>query len=426
MQSANDLDLPYLATDSEEIAADPLRFVEAARRQHPWLARCHMGLAVTEYQAMKDVLYRDDKLKMPNEQIVQLMGAEGTGWGRFTNEIMLSRSDAEHARMRGSVAEAFTPRAINRLRPLMRGVVADLLDEWAPKGAFDFADFASHFPVRVMFSLIGADPSLIPGIRAALEIQGASFNLQPENMPQIEAAYQQEWAFVDRLIAERGPNGGHGDLLDDLIAAHTSGALDDVELRHMLIFLFAAGYDTSKNQLTLIMNAMLGDPAAWRRCAEDRPFCDKVVEEALRFTSPANNYRTVVEDLEYRGVVLPKGAMVFFPLGIAGRDPQAFSEPGKFDPERTHPNRHIAFGRGMHLCLGQYLARAQLEEGVHLIAQRITHPRPAGEVTWRPFPGVWGIKSLPIAFDPAPRRAEPAASGEGAQAGCPFSAKPAA
>jgi cytochrome P450 len=172
---------------------------------------------------------------------------------------------------------------------------------------------------------------------------------------------------------------------------------------------------------------MLRDPALWRRCAEDRAFCDKVVEEALRFTSPANNYRTVVEDLEYRGVILPKGAMIFFPLGISGQDPLAFQEPAVFAPEHAQPNRHIAFGRGMHICLGQYLARAQLEEGVHLIAQRLTNPRLAGEVTWRPFPGVWGIRSLPIAFDPAPRRAAPRpAEAAGGASGCPVSAKPAA
>jgi cytochrome P450 len=100
--------------------------------------------------------------------------------------------------------------------------------------------------------------------------------------------------------------------------------------------------------------------------------------------------------------------MIVFPLAISGRDEAAFPHPTDFDPDRALPNRHIAFGRGMHMCLGQYLARAQIVEGVHLIAQRITNPRPAGDATWRPFPGVWGLKSLPIEFDPAPRRAETA------------------
>lgn len=404
MQSVDQLALEFLPIEEPGFAADPMPHMETARRRHPWLARCNVGYILTEYQAMKDILYQDDKLRMPNDQIVALMGAEGTGWGRFTNEMMLSRSGPEHTRLRNSVAAAFTPRSANRLRPLMRGVVSKLLDEWAPKGGFDFADFASHFPIRVMFGLIGGDPEVIPSIRSALEVQGSSYGLDPSRMPTIEASFTVLWDFVDRLIAERGPGGGHGDLLDELIAANTSGGLSDVELRHMLIFLFGAGYDTSKNMLTLIMHSMLRDRALWVRCAEDRPFCDKVVEEALRHTAPSNTFRTVTEDFEYRGVRFPKDTMIVIPLGIAGRDPAAFPEPMAFDPDRVRANRHMAFGRGMHICLGQFIARAQIEEGVHLIAQRITNPRLAGEVTWRPFPGVWGINTLPILFDPAPRR----------------------
>jgi len=351
------------------------------------------------------------------------MGARGTGWGRFTEEIMLSKSGTEHARLRGSVAEAFNPRSISRLRPLMQEVVSSLLDEGAPRGACDFAEFAADFPIRVMFALIGASPDLLPGIRSSLEIQGSSYSLEPARMPIIEEANQVLWKFVDRLIAERGPGAGKDDLLDDLIAANTSGAINDEELRIMLVFLFGAGYDTTKNLLTLTMFTMLSEPEIWARCAEDRPYCDKVVREQLRLTSPSNTYRLVTEDFEFRGVLFPKDTMLFIPLSIAGRDPGVCANAAVFDPERPEPERHLAFGRGIHICLGQSLARAQAEEGVHLIAQRITRPRLVGEVTWRPFPGVWGIKSLPIEFTPGPRRASRASSGAGAgDRVCPVSA----
>jgi cytochrome P450 len=421
MQLAQDLDLAHVPMEDDRFAEDPNPYLAAARRQHPWLARCSVGYFVTEYQAIKDIYYQDAKLRFPGDQIVDLMGAQDTGWGRFTEEMMLSRSGAEHDRLRGSVAEAFTPRAVNRLRPLMRQVVSDLLDEWAPKGGFNFAEFAANFPIRVMFGLIGADPEPLPQIQWALEVHGSSFGLDPTRMETIESAYQVLWNFVDGLIVERGPQGGHDDLLDDLIAANTGGQLSDVELRQMLVFLFGAGYDTSKNLLTLIMNSMLNDPPLWARCADERPFCDKVVEEGLRHTSPSNPYRLVVEDLEYRDVRFPAGSLLVFPLAIAGRDEASFPEPMAFNPDRTHTNRHIAFGRGMHLCLGQYLARAQLEEGLHLMAQRITNPRRAGKIAWRPFPGVWGLTSLPIAFDPAPLRPAEATQAGGEARGCPIS-----
>jgi cytochrome P450 len=412
MVSVTELELEHLPLESQELANDPGPYFASARKRHPWLAASNLGYVVTEYQAMKEILAQDDHMRFPGDLTVEIMHAQGTGWGQFTQEMMLSRDEPVHGRLRGSVAEAFTPRAVNRLRPLMRKTVADLLDEWAPKAAFDFTQFAADFPVRVMFGLIGADPAAVPGVQSSLEIHGGSYGMDPTRMPIIEAAYQHLWDFVDKLIVERGRGGGHDDLLDDLIAANTSGGLSDVELRQMLIFLFGAGYDTSKNQLTLITHALLSRPDVWARCAEDRPYCDKVVEEGFRFRSPSNTYRQLKQDLEYRDVVVPKGSMVIFPLTQAARDPASFPDPEAFDPERKHTERHLAFGRGMHLCLGQFLARANLEEGLHLIAQRITKPKLAGEVTWRPFPGTWGVRSLPITFEPAPRRAQAEAAAE--------------
>src|SRR5262249_49895325 len=162
--------------------------------------------------------------------------------------------------------------------------------------------------------------------------------------------------------------------------------------------LFAAGYDTSKNMLTLIMYLMLERPDQWKRCAADLAFCRGVTEEALRYHSVSNVPRTVIKDIVYRDVLLPTGTQLFLPLTFSGRDPEAFADPDTFNPERVSANRHLAFGRGMHICLGQFLARAQIEEGIHLMAQRLVNPRLAGELSWRPFLGVWGLRTLPIVF----------------------------
>jgi cytochrome P450 len=153
---------------------------------------------------------------------------------------------------------------------------------------------------------------------------------------------------------------------------------------------------------TLIMHTMLNHPDMWERCAKDRDYCVGVVEEMLRHTSVSNVPRTVNDEVTYRDVVFPKDSMLIFALTLSGRDPIAFPDPMAFQPERDHhTNRHIAFGRGMHMCIGQHLARAQMEEGIHLIAQRLKNPKLAGKVTWRRFPGVWGVQTLPIAFEPA-------------------------
>jgi cytochrome P450 len=330
------------------------------------------------------------------------MGAQGTGWGRFAEEQMLASAGERHVRLRGSISAAFGPGNVKRMRPVMRETVSALLDEWVPRGASDFTEFAANFPVRVMFGLIGTTPERLSEIMKSLETHGQSFNMEVEKMAEIEAAYQTLWRFVDDLIAARGPGGTRGDLLDDLIAANSSGQLSDDELRQILILMFAAGYDTSKNLLTLLMHSMIANPAIYRRCAEDQDYCRKVVKEQMRHTSPSNTYRVVTQGFDYRGVHFPAGTQLFFPLGISGRDPEVFASASNFDPDRPEKAGNLAFGRGMHICLGQFLAQATVEEGIHQIARRIASPRLMGEVTWRGFPGVWGIRNLPIEFDAAP------------------------
>jgi cytochrome P450 len=413
MQLVSELDLPHLAIQEPGFAADPIPRFAAARQHHPWLAKSDFGFIVHEYEAIRDLTWMDEKFNPSLDAVIEIMDAKNTPWGRFMLALMLSKDPPEHTRLRNSVASSFTPRTANRIRPLMRDVISDLLDEWVPRSAFDFADFASHFPIRVMFGLIGASPALLPGIKTSLETQGLSASLDKTLLPALEDAYRVLWQFVDMLVVERRRDGGGDpdDVLNRLLASQTAGDLDAEELRNMLIFLFAAGYDTSKNMLTLIMHVMIQHPEHWARCAEDRQFCDRIVEEVLRYHSVSNIYRTAREDIHYRGVIIPAGTILMLTLTVASRDPKAFPDADTFNPERRDPNRHVAFGRGIHICLGQHIARAQIQEAVHLIAQRIRHPRLAGEITWRPFPGVWGIRSLPIVFTPGAARTDQALSG---------------
>jgi cytochrome P450 len=113
-----------------------------------------------------------------------------------------------------------------------------------------------------------------------------------------------------------------------------------------------------------------------------------------------NIIRTVTDDIHYDGVHFPKGTMLIFAMTLGARDPNYFERPDDYDPDRSHSNRHVGLGRGSHICLGQHLAKAQITEAVYQIAGRMKNPRLDGEVIWRPFLGIWGLETLPIAFDP--------------------------
>jgi cytochrome P450 len=142
--------------------------------------------------------------------------------------------------------------------------------------------------------------------------------------------------------------------------------------------------------LTYTMYTLLDYPEIYARCAEDHEYCRNVIEEALRWYNPSTVARFVDSEFEYRGVTFPKDTMLFFPLSISGHDPSAFPDGERFDPERAidPQRRQIAFALGKHMCLGQY------------VAQRMRTPRLAGKPGWRPFPGSWGLRGLPIEFTP--------------------------
>ena len=407
MQPIASLSLPQMAMEDPTFAEDPFSQFKVARGHHAWLARNSFGYVVTEYAAIKDLLGMDDKLRVAHEGMIDLMNARGSRWGAFQLDSILGIGGERHKRIRDVLAPAFTPRAANEHRWLMRKVISRLLDEWAPKAQFDFEEFASHFPITVMFSLIGASPDALPLVRSSLETLGLSFSLIPDFLPQLEKAVGIMQQFVSDLVKKRRAGQRlheQPDLLDALIQAHDSGGLTTVEMDNLLIFLFVAGYDTSKNVMTLIMYELLTRPAIYERCAEDPAFCRKVIEEGLRFQNPATIPRLINEDLVYRDVLFAKDTMLFFPVSMAGRDPSAVANSDVFDPDREQSNRHMAFGRGMHICLGQFIARAQMEEALHLIAQRITRPQLAGKPGHRPFMGVWGLRGLPISFTPGPAR----------------------
>lgn len=408
MPTLDELDLPYLDMDQPAFAADPLPRFEEARAQHPWLARSKFGIVITEFTAMRELFGRDDQLRPPYADIVPVLQQEGTPWGDFTQRQLISLPVETHRFLRDTFATKFTPRYANQLRPMMRATISALLDEWAPKGRIDFEDFASNFPISVMFSLVGAPQDGIALLRDDLEAIGLAHSYEAGRFERINEGMVRLETYVETIIADRraNPHATQQDLLDLLIETSDGGNVSAQQLADLIVFFFLAGYDTSKNVLTYIIYTLLDYPEIYARCAEDHDYCRKVIEEGLRWFNPSTVARFADKEFEFRGVTFPKDTTLFFPLSISGRDPGTFGDAQTFDPERpVDPNRrHIAFALGKHMCLGQYIARAQLQEALHLIAQRMRNPKLVGEVGTRPFFGAWGLKGLPIEFTPGEAR----------------------
>src|SRR6516165_372486 len=165
MQTLVELDLPHLPMEDPACAADPFPHFTAARNKHPWLARSVFGLVVTEYGAMKDLMWMDSHLRIAIDSIVAILGAKDTAWGRMAEENIFAQQGEVHRRLRDAVAPIFTPRRANEIRPMIREAIEGLLDEWVPAGQFDFEEFASYFPVTVISKMIGGPVDAIPRLR---------------------------------------------------------------------------------------------------------------------------------------------------------------------------------------------------------------------------------------------------------------------
>lgn len=404
MQEISELDLHHLEMEQPCFGENPNPHFAEARKWHPWLASSNLGYVVTSYQAVRELMAHKDRMRWPFDTVVELMQAQGTPWGRFQQEHLMGRTGAEHARLRDVLAPSFTPRRANEHRSLMRQVICALLDEWEPKGAFDFEEFASHYPITVMCTLMGISPGIIPALRASLETMGQSVSMIPELLDELNTAFETLDAAAQQVIDEREASwkpGDEADLLDLLMEAKAEGGMSRRELADLIVFLLVGGFDTSKNMLSLVMYELVSRPQDYTRCADDLEFCGRVVDEAMRLHGASNTNRLVTEPIDYRDVRIPAGTVLWFPWGVIGCDPSVSEKPDIFDPDKQRQHPHVAFGLGPHICLGKFIARALLAEGVHLIAQRIANPTSPGPNGWRSFLGVWGIRGLPISFEPA-------------------------
>lgn len=398
-----ELDLPFLPIEDPQFSFDPVERFIAAREHHPWLAKTTVAYMVTEHAAMRGLMRNDECMVMGFNEVVEYMGAAGTPWGEFIKGMIQSQSGETHLRLRTALRSAFSPRMANRYRGVMREQVNALLDEWLPKGRFDFEEFASFYPISVMCRMIGIPTDIIPHLRSSLEAMGLAMSMDRKFLPQLQEGTMLLEETAREVVAGRRAGkrpSDEQDLLDIVLDVRERDEMSEEELIKLLIFMFVGGYDTSKNVITLMMYTLLDKPDIYAKCAESLDYSRKVMHETLRFNNPATSTRKVTRGFDFRGVHFPAETLIMFPWSMSGRDETSVDDPHTFDPDRPGVRQsHFTFGMGAHICLGQFIGMAQVEEGFHVIAQRLKNPRLVGEPGWRPFPGVWGVAGLPIEFD---------------------------
>jgi cytochrome P450 len=361
---------------------------------------------VTRYEDVVAVLkderfVKDWRKAMTPEQLVQIPSIPEAM--RPLSENMLDKDPPDHERLRRLVSKAFTPRLIERMRPRVQEIADALLDAVEEGGEMDLIDdYAFPLPIIVIAELLGVPAEARNNFRewsnAAVSGDTTQEYVEKVLLPHMEAFV----GYLRAMFEEKRKNPKE-DLISALVRAEEAGdKLSEDELLAMVFLLLIAGHETTVNLIGNGTLALLQHPGELQKLKSDPALIKPAVEELLRYDGPVetSTERFAREDVRIGDTVIPKGEMVMVVIAAADHDPERFPEPDELDITRPD-NKHLAFGKGIHHCLGAPLARMEGQIALGTLLRRMPNLRLKGSpesLTWRPGLVLRGLRSLPVEF----------------------------
>ena len=395
MKSFNPMDPEFLA--------DPYPTYHRLRAEDP-VHQSPLGFWVlTRYEDVSAVLRDPRFIKEP---LAALVAARfGADVPRGMGLSMLDRDPPDHTRLRALVSKAFTPRVVEGLRPRIREIVDGLIVRAQAVGAMDLIEeFAYPIPVNVICEMMGVpvqDHERFKGWSLDIARGLDSVWLPPDSeVPRRSAAARHAISgYFRELIAARRAS-PRGDLLSALIAAEEAGdKLSEEELVATCILILIAGHETTVNLIGNGVLALLRHPDELDRLRRTPALITSAVEELLRYDGPVQRTaRVASDDATIGGRTIRTGDMVMPFIGAADRDPAQFPDPDRLDLSRGD-NRHLAFGWGIHFCLGAPLARVEGQIAIDALVRRLPRLALVGDTPeYRQSLTLRGLKTLPVKF----------------------------
>ena len=360
---------------------------------------------LTRYQ---DVVLSFKHPSMSSDKKIDFKPKFGDGplYVHHTTSLVFNDPPA-HTRVRKLLAEAFTPRKIAELTPVIEGIIDRLLDRLASKRSFDVvSDYALALPTEIIADMLGVPEEHRHKLHnySNLILGALDPVVSPEKIAEGNIAVQEFGALLDDLIDERRktPKGGEvGEVLASLIFGEVEGErLSPVELIQNCIFLLNAGHETTANLVGNGISILLDYPDQLDRLRSDPELIKTAVEEFLRFQSPLQiGNRKATEDIEFgpegSKTIVPAGSFIYTAIGAANRDPEIFAEPEKVDIGRK-PNPQIAFGIGKHICMGNTLGRIEGHVAIGKFIERFPNISLTSEKKYHGRARFRGLQCLPV------------------------------
>ncbi|WP_438026570.1 cytochrome P450 [Sorangium sp. So ce233] len=389
---------------SEEMRRDPYPTYEQMRSSSPVLHVAPLDLwMVLDYEGVKRALTDHEAF---SSAVTPVIG-KAPDW-------LLFADPPRHTKLRAIVMRAFTARSVAGLEPRVRELSRELLDEQIERGEMDLAaDYAGLLPTMVIAEMLGIPledrarflrwSEAIANLSNAISGADGAERMMSEHAA---AKAEMEGYLAEVLGARR--RAPKDDLLTRLVDAEVDGErLTEDEILGFFQVLLAAGTETTTNLIDNAILCFLERPADLARLRGSPDLLPSAIEEVLRYRSPVQMmFREARRDVEVHGQVIPAGKLVVPVIGSANRDPQQFRDPGRFDVGRD-PNPHVAFGQGIHFCLGAPLARLEARIALSDLLSRLRGLELASKEPWEPRKAfnVLGPARLPICFEPGRRSA---------------------
>jgi cytochrome P450 len=385
------------ATYADMRAAAPVCLHEGIRGQNGvWFI---LGYEEAEAVLRDHQRFVKDWRRAVDPELVQSRRPASTAFETI-NHHLLTVDPPDHTRLRALVNKAFTSRMVSGRRDWIQTVAETLLDHVQDSGEMDaVGDFAYPFAITVIDDFLGverADSSRLRQFADAYispQYSGDDFNRIMEEFEE----------YILATIEQRRRN-PRDDLITRLVEAEEEGdRLSARELVGMLALLSVAGFETTASFVGTSILALIQHPELLARMRGDPALAPAAVEELLRYDSPIERapVRFAAEDVEIAGQTIRKGDPVWVVLAASNRDPSKFGCPDEVDLDRADA-RHLAFGQGIHFCLGAPLARLEGEIALSTVVRRLPNLRlnaPVERLRWRMTPIVFGLESLPVAWD---------------------------
>jgi len=391
-----------------DVHANPYPLYDRLRSEDPvhWSAMMEVWV-LSRYDDIVGVL-TDQRWSADRRQARNRFAAEAQRrqeeFGPFgRTQTMLTADPPLHTRLRRLVSKAFTPRMVEGLRPRIQEIVDELMDAVQGSGRMDvIRDLAYPLPVIVIAEMLGVPPEDRDRFKHwSDEIVGAlngPFALE-ETLQRARTSANELATYMHGVIEERRRE-PRDDLMSGLIAAEEQGQiLSEDEMLATAMLLLVAGNETTTNLIGNGTLALLRNPDQMRTLRDDPSLIPTAVEELLRYDGPVQGTgRVATEPMEIDGRAIEPGQAVLCMLAAANRDPAQFERPDELNLRR-HPNEHLAFGDGIHFCLGAPLARAEGQIAFQAMLERLADPRLETEdLRWGGTFILRGLASLPIAF----------------------------